>query len=168
MIPVGNAVELKNWVSIGNAVRLGPFGVLDVRTLFAGGEQGLWLDIQNLANLYQDAAGTTPAAVGSPVGLIIDKSGNDNHLSQATSSQKPILRQDAGGNYYLEFDGVDDLLSVTFAAALGDCTVVYAGPDELTTLALNVGTEFQLHTGHCYGLLLIDRELTAAELGSTL
>jgi hypothetical protein len=142
--------------------------LLRITDIYTAGEQGLWLDIQNLANLYQDAAGTTPAAVGSPVGLIIDKSGNDNHLSQATSSQKPILRQDGGGAYYLEFDGVDDLLSVTFAAALGDCTVVYAGPDELTTLALNVGTEFQLHTGHCYGLLLIDRELTAAELGSTL
>lgn len=136
--------------------------------LFADGESGLWLDIQDLTTLFQDAAGTTPAAVGSPVGLVCDKSGLDHHISTATSSQKPILRQDAGGKYYLEFDGVDDALSVTFAESLGTCTLVYAGPVEATTLSLLVGTTFTLHTGYCYGLLLIDRALTAGELGSEL
>lgn len=33
-----------------------------------------------------------------------------NHASQATTTARPILRQDAGGRYYLSFDGVDDSL----------------------------------------------------------
>jgi len=33
-----------------------------------------------------------------------------NHASQPTAAARPILRQDGGGKYYLEFDGVDDFL----------------------------------------------------------
>jgi len=130
--------------------------------LFADGTAGLWLDVQDLSTLFQDAAGTTPVtAAGQPVGLIRDKSGRGNHLSQATSSAKPILRQDAAGRYYLEPDGVDDLLSVTFGAAVGNCTLVFAGPDECTVLwPLNVGTTFELHSGPCYGLILLAKQLT--------
>jgi len=130
-------------------------------SLFMDGSQGLWLDVQDLSTLFQDAAGTTPVtAPGQPVGLIRDKSGRGNHLSQATSSAKPILRQDAGGRYYLEPDGVDDLLSVTFGAAAGNCTLVFAGPDECTVLwPLNVGATFELHSGPCYGLVLVAKQL---------
>ena len=34
-----------------------------------------------------------------------------NHASQSTTTARPILRQDAGGQYYLAFDGVDDFLA---------------------------------------------------------
>lgn len=34
-----------------------------------------------------------------------------NHASQSTTTKRPILRQDTGGKYYLDFDGVDDSLS---------------------------------------------------------
>jgi len=44
------------------------------RSLFASGEQGIWLDPSDFSTLYQDAAGTTPVtAVGQPVGLALDK-----------------------------------------------------------------------------------------------
>jgi len=49
-------------------------GPLDLRSLFASGEQGIWLDPSDFSTLYQDSAGTTPVtAVGQPVGLALDK-----------------------------------------------------------------------------------------------
>ncbi len=86
-------------------------------TLFTGGVQGAWYDPSDLSSMWQDSAGTVPAAVDSPVGKINDKSGNGNHATQATTARKPILRQ-AGAVYYLEFDGVDDFTRVTFANTL--------------------------------------------------
>jgi hypothetical protein len=79
-------------------------------TLFAASEKGGLYDIQDLSSMFQDSAGTTPAAVDAVVGKVNDKSGNGYHLIQATTSLKPILRQD-GARYYLEFDGVDDSVS---------------------------------------------------------
>ena len=44
------------------------------RSLFASGEQGIWLDPSDFSTLFQDAAGTTPVtALGQPVGLALDK-----------------------------------------------------------------------------------------------
>ncbi|WP_281983206.1 phage head spike fiber domain-containing protein [Thalassorhabdomicrobium marinisediminis] len=41
--------------------------------------------------MFQDAAGTNPVtAGGDPVGLIQDKSGNGNHLSQAVDEARPV------------------------------------------------------------------------------
>lgn len=41
--------------------------------LFANGEQGAWYDPSDINTMFQDSAGTTPGAVGQPVGLILDK-----------------------------------------------------------------------------------------------
>jgi len=43
-------------------------------TLFANAEVGGWYDPSDLTTMFQDAAGTTPAALESPVGLVLDKS----------------------------------------------------------------------------------------------
>ncbi len=44
------------------------------RSLFASGEQGIWLDPSDFSTLFQNSAGTTPVtAVGQPVGLALDK-----------------------------------------------------------------------------------------------
>jgi hypothetical protein len=79
-------------------------------SLFASGEQGGWYDPSDLSSMFQDSAGTTPAAVGQPVGLIRDGSGRGNDLTQPAAASRPVLRQDAGGRHYLEFDGSDDFL----------------------------------------------------------
>lgn len=85
--------------------------------LFASGEQGALYDASDISTLFQDAAGTTPVTdVGQRVGKMLDKSGRGNHLTQTTGTARPILQQDAGGFYYLSFDGVDDSL---FTAAIG-------------------------------------------------
>lgn len=67
--------------------------------------------------MFQDSARTTPAVVDGPVGYLADKSGNGNHATQATSSKRPTLRQ-VGSFFYLEFDGVDDGLTIGDGTAL--------------------------------------------------
>ena len=96
-------------------------------SLFANGENGAWYDPSDLTTLFQDAAGTIPVTTdGDPVGLMLDKSGNDNHASQATASNRPIYRTD-GTLHWLEFDGVDDLMVASgFSTLSDDCTVFLA------------------------------------------
>ena len=79
-------------------------------SLFANGEQGA-LYLPGPDTCFQDAAGSTPAGDGDPVGYLSDLSGNGNHATQSTSAARPTLVQDGGGNWYLDFDGVDDCLS---------------------------------------------------------
>ncbi|MEP6587127.1 MAG: hypothetical protein ABJA84_00015 [Polaromonas sp.] len=88
-----------------------------VRSLFANGEKGLWLDPSDLSTLYQDSAGTVAVtATGQPLGKESDKSGRANHVSQATAAARPVYTE-ASGIKYLAFDGVDDgLATATFAA----------------------------------------------------
>lgn len=63
-----------------------------IRALFAAGEQGAWYDPSDFSTLFQDSAGTTPVtAVQQPVGLMRDKSGRNNHATQATAASRPVL-----------------------------------------------------------------------------
>lgn len=79
----------------------------DPLSLFSEGQQGAWYDPSDLPTLFQDSAGTTPVtADGDPVGLMLDKSGNDNHASQSTTASKPTLTADG-----LLGDGDDDFMS---------------------------------------------------------
>jgi hypothetical protein len=43
------------------------------RSLFRAGEQGAWYDPSDLSSMYQESTGVTPAVVGQPVGLLLDK-----------------------------------------------------------------------------------------------
>jgi hypothetical protein len=64
----------------------------DAREWFASGEQGAWYDPNDLSTLFQDAAGTVPVtAVEQPVGKMLDKSGRNNHATQATAANRPVL-----------------------------------------------------------------------------
>ena len=64
------------------------------QSLFANNEQGFFYDPNDLTTLYQDAAGTIPVtAAGQPVGLMLDKSGRNNHAYQTTSASRPIFEQ---------------------------------------------------------------------------
>jgi hypothetical protein len=95
-----------------------------ILALFANGEQGAYYDPSDSSTVFQDAAMTTPAGDGDPVGAIMDKSGNGNHATQSTAAARPMLRQ-SGALWYLEFDGVDDFL--TRAGILsGTQSAVYA------------------------------------------
>lgn len=62
-----------------------------VAALFSGGTKGGWWDPADTSTMFQDTAGTVPAALESPVALLKDKSGNGNHLVQATATARPTL-----------------------------------------------------------------------------
>lgn len=77
--------------------------------LFGAGEQGVWFE-PGPTTCFTDIVGTIPASVGDPVARINDRSGNGQHAIQTTAAARPVLRQTMGGLFYLEFDGVDDVL----------------------------------------------------------
>ncbi len=129
------------------------------RTLFAASEPGAWYDPSDMSTLFQDSAGTVPVtAVEQPVGRILDKSGRGNHATQATTTKRPVLKIDAGGCYYLSFDGVDDALQTGNIDFTGtDKMTVWAGVTPLLAggsqyiAATNTGTgRFALMADH-YG-----------------
>jgi hypothetical protein len=83
-------------------------------SLFANAGSGGWYDFCDLTTLYQSGTRGSPgpavSADGDPVGLVLDKSGNNNDLVQATSTKRPLYKT-SGGVSWLQFDGVDDYLS---------------------------------------------------------
>jgi hypothetical protein len=119
--------------------------------LFAADEVGVWYDPSDFDTMWKDTAGTTPVtAVDDLVARIDDKSGNGFHATQATEANRPVLKQDGNGNYYLLFDGVNDCMvtsSIDFTATdkmsvfsgirkLVDSTGMLA---ELSSIASNTG-----------------------------
>ena len=67
-----------------------------ISAMFAGGQQGAWHDPSDFSTLSQDSAGTTSVtAVEQPVGLMRDKSGRNNHASQATAASRPAIGTNA-------------------------------------------------------------------------
>jgi len=114
--PISSALSTAfNSDNVGLLAAYGKLGVSNpdavIEALFAASEQGAWYDPSDLSTMFQDSAGTTPVtAAGQPVGKILDKSGRNNHASQATAAKRPLLQND-GVNNYLAFDGVDDSLA---------------------------------------------------------
>lgn len=80
-------------------------------------------DISDLSTLFVERTGasaSTPASVNGVVGTVLDLSGNGNHATAPSDAARPILRE-SNGLYWLEGDGVDDLLQTgpTFQVAYG-------------------------------------------------
>lgn len=76
-----------------------------------GAAPGAWYDPSDRSTLFQDAAMLTPVTSdGDPVGAMRDKSGAGYHLTQSSAASRPIYRS-VGSARWLDFDGVDDLLS---------------------------------------------------------
>ena len=112
-----------------------------MRKLFSNSEQGFAYDPNDLTTLYQDATGNIPVtAAGQPVGLMLDKSGRNNHASQTVSASRPILQRNATtGAYYLAFDGTDDFLrtsSIDFTST--DKVSLFTGVRKLSDAAQGV------------------------------
>jgi len=86
-------------------------GVFTPADLFTGSETGAWYGPSDLSTLFQDSAGTTPVTTaGEPVGLMLDKSGNGNHATQATAAARPTYQVTPDR---ITVDKVDDRLSAT-------------------------------------------------------
>jgi len=82
-----------------------------------------WYDASDTGSLWQDTAGTISVSVdGTPVALMRDKSGNGHHMVQATAAARPLYRT-SGGLHWLQFDGVDDVMTCPTNAHLTPATV---------------------------------------------
>ena len=80
-------------------------------SLFASGEKGLLWCLNGLEGLYQTSTTATPVtAVDQTVGLVLDRSPNGINAVQATDTKRPLLKRDAGGRYWIDWDGVNDAL----------------------------------------------------------
>jgi hypothetical protein len=102
-----NHVRLaKNQISKAR-VDAGALAPFSPAILFAAGEQGAWFE-PSPTTCFTDTARTTPASVGQAVAGMTDLSGRGNHATQDITSARPILRQAGTGEFYLEFDGIDD------------------------------------------------------------
>lgn len=91
-----------------------PSLTLQVQALFAtlGATNGAMYDATASASLWQDTAGTTPAALTDPIGRMNDLSGFGNHQLQATATARPIRA--VGG---ASFDGIDDVMAATLTVS---------------------------------------------------
>lgn len=96
-----------------------------------------WYDVATLSSLYvEKSAETTLASVGGPVGTVRDLSGGGNHLRAPTDAARPTLRN-SGALYWLEFDGVDDVMraaftvGTTFARYSALASITYTNGDRI-------------------------------------
>lgn len=74
-----------------------------------------WYDPSDMASLFQDPAGTIPVTSnGTPVALMRDKSGHGYDMVQSVAAARPTYRE-AGSQRWLDFDGVDDVMTCATA-----------------------------------------------------
>lgn len=117
--------------------------------LFAGSKRGVWYDPSDRSTLFQDVAGTVPVtAIGDPIGLMLDKSGNGNHARQNISAYRPTLALDANGRTCIRSreggymmmpspftfiaDGTGATLLMAFGAWVSDFIATVIGNDSVT------------------------------------
>lgn len=86
-----------------------------------------------------------------------------NHAYQSTTTSRPILSREAGGQYYLAFDGTDDWLqtaNIDFSAT--DNVSVFTGLRKLSDAAQDVVVELSATIASNNGTFLLSAPSTAA------
>ena len=133
--------------------------------LFANGEYGTWIDINNLSLLYTTSTGiTSVAAVDDPIGRAERKAGT-NHAQNATTTQRPLLRQwPNDGRYHVYHDRADDKLTLlsmpagTYTVGFASFAGVFVYP-----VVLNTTGTLSLPSVDYTELFIVNRVLTDAE-----
>jgi hypothetical protein len=156
--------------------------------LFAGGVKGYFYDINDTDTLKSNTAGTTAAAVGGPVGKIMDKSPNSNDQTaysdtrRATLARRPI--NTVRRNKYGSTGGSEDWTSntsnnVTYSKGTetsplnaivhtmenSDTTVIYKsvvssgiGSSSNMTVTFYAKLDTQTETNPCNGILILETQ----------
>ena len=88
-------------------------------TLFASGEEGAWYDPSDLSTLFADSYGTTPATVGNPVGIVLDKSKKLETQSIAPSGTGGTATYTAETKTVV-FDRNGNFGTISFPATVGE------------------------------------------------
>lgn len=94
------------------------YGFFDPAKIFAGGSgaggsAGILIDLSDPTTRFQSgtrgAPGAAAVSASDPIGLLLDKSGNQWDLTQDTAGSRPLLGF-TGGKPMATFDGTDDYL----------------------------------------------------------
>jgi hypothetical protein len=160
---VGTTYEgLFDYASTSGRLRFNPV-VGNAGALVASGSSGRY------SSFFVATGDPTSLAIQAPdantvatISLVSVKPAPGNHQVQATASLKPLYQV---GPKRLVFDGTDDVLTTTFAAALGSsCTIGRAipGTGAVITTGVTVGTTFADNVSAA-ALVIFDRALTAGE-----
>jgi len=136
-------------------------GLQAIQRLFLPTDIGVLFD-PTASALYADAAGTTPAVVGGPVGLRVNVSGVPGmpNASQGTTALCPVLRETPiTGRRWLEAPDSDDALNLTFASEPGECDVgVLNGDGSFTWTRPTLGTTVNVVTRYALNAFWIMRK----------
>ena len=116
-------------------------GTFYPKSLFVGSVQGVWYDPSDLTTMFEDSAGTTAVhtpgngTADSPVGKILDKSGNGNHATQATSTSRPTLSA-----RYNQLTGTSTLTTQSVTTVATTYTLAFSGSGSITLSGTKTGT----------------------------
>ncbi len=134
-------------------------------SLFANGELGGWYSRADFNKLFTTYNGSTNVtAVNDAIGRNEYTNAGTTHALNATSTQRPLLKQLATGQYHLYHDRVDDKLTLESMPA-GDYTIAFASFAGVFIYPINhpaTGT-LSLPTVDAIEMLVINRALTAGE-----
>lgn len=104
--------------------------------LFDGRKSGVWYDPSDITTLFQDVYGTIPVTEsGQRVGLIRDKSGNDNHATQSVAGRRPTYMTN-GVLSWLAFVGGERMSTSSFETSYSTGFHVCAGVQRLGSGAI--------------------------------
>ncbi len=141
-----------------------PFTPFTPQHLFDGGEKGFWADPSDASTLFQNSDGTIAVVDGDPIGLVLDKTGNNYNLTQTVSASRPKLLN--GG---IAFDRVDDALTLTVPVGGITGTLFLASTRGTASYGVSmpagVWTLGNKHNplGDVVSAVLVDRVLTEGE-----
>jgi peptidoglycan/xylan/chitin deacetylase (PgdA/CDA1 family) len=99
-----------------NNIFLAPFGgstlipFETLRTSLFGYDEDGAIYLVSPEYCFADTDMTTPAGEDGAVAAVLDLSGNDRHLTQPTVDNRPILKRDSAGRWYLAFNGTTHYL----------------------------------------------------------
>jgi hypothetical protein len=138
-----------------------------IQSIFVHGGFGGWYSRADFNKLFTTYNGTTAVtAINDAIGRNEPFAGTIAALN-ATSTQRPMLKQLATGQYHLYHDRVDDKLTLASMPA-GDYTVAFASfaGVSIYSMKLNTTGTLSLPAVDAIEMLAINRALTDAETSS--
>ncbi|SMO99914.1 hypothetical protein SAMN06265173_1643 [Thalassovita litoralis] len=106
-----------------------------------------------------------PSEIGDPVGLIIDRSGNDYDAVRVTNDdyRVTLVRAD-NGDLLFQNDEIDDEMQITFPNLGTECTIAYVTQSEIRLLeGQTLNGSYTLPQHDLLGFVAVDRAMTKVE-----
>ena len=124
-----------------------------------------FFDLTTLNKLFQDSSALMPVtAPNQPIGKVVDQSGSSNHALQSTSGLRPLVKQDSANRYYIQFDRVDDALTISSLASGQYTSAISTWSDyQIQTTTQKTTGSYNLNPSDTYTRVLVSGTLTDNE-----